>query len=90
MLKPEAGLVYIPKPLKFISPLKPASIMRTHSLGNLCLGLLLTSGLFQPVSLWLVLTWWRFVLPLCARIDITDGLRDFAIITTIVALIILR
>jgi uncharacterized protein YjeT (DUF2065 family) len=90
MYRPAAWIKYIPRAVKFVMPLQPATIMRIHSLGNLSLGLLLIAGVLQPLSLFAALAWWIFILPFCARIDITEGLRDLAIICSLAALILLQ
>jgi hypothetical protein len=87
--KPETWLKYIPKPLQFIMPFKPTSFMRIHALGNIGLGLLLAIGIWQPVSVWLALLWWAWVLPFAFYAELTMGLRDFAIIMALIALLLL-
>lgn len=90
ILRPGPWLIYIPKLVRFIMPLEATTIIRIHSLGNLSLGMLLLAGLWLPVTLWLVLAWWTFILPLCTRADLTVGLRDFGFIMMIAALILLQ
>jgi hypothetical protein len=90
MRSPEKWLKYIPGLLRFIMPIKPASFMRIHSLGNLGLGLLLASGLWQPASIWLALVWWILVLPFAFYYEYTVGLRDAAIIMALIALLVMQ
>lgn len=89
MFQPEPWLKYIPKLVTFIMPLSNSSIMRIHATGNLSIGLLLIGGIGLPLSAWLALAWWTFMLPLCGRLDLSAALRDFAIIMAIVAMIVL-
>lgn len=87
---PEKWLKYIPGLIRFLMPVKPESFMRIHSFGNLGLGFLLVSGLFQPVSIWLALVWWLWVLPFAFFYEYTVGLRDLAIIMALLALLALN
>jgi hypothetical protein len=86
---PEKWLCYIPGFLRFIMPIKPTTFMRVHSLGNLSLGLLLVSGLWMPTAIWLALGWWIWILPFAFYKDMTIGLRDFAIIMSLITLLVL-
>jgi uncharacterized protein YjeT (DUF2065 family) len=88
--KPEKWLKYIPKLIQFLMPVKPESFMRVHSLGNISLGLLLLTGLFQPLTIWLAIAWWIWVSPFAFYYEVTVGLRDFAIIMALVALLVLQ
>ncbi|HSH18203.1 MAG TPA: hypothetical protein VK978_02370 [Candidatus Saccharimonadales bacterium] len=87
---PQQWLDYIPGFIRFLMPVKPASFMRLHGLGNLSLGLLLMSGWLQPLSLWLALAWWAWVLPFAFFYNWTVGLRDFAIIMALATLLLVR
>lgn len=87
---PEKWLKYMPSLIRFLMPIKPESFMRIHSLGNLGLGLLLITGLLQPLSIGLALAWWIWVLPFAFSYDYTVGLRDFAIIMALAALLVLN
>ncbi len=80
---------YIPPVVRFIMPMQPETFMRIHALGNLGLGLILLLGLWLPVTVWLVLAWWLWVLPFAFYADISKGLRDVAIIMSLLALIVL-
>ena len=86
---PEDWLGYIPKPIQFIMPIKPAKFMRIHSLGNLGIGIWLLSGLALPVAIWVSLLWWIWILPFAFYKAMSIGLRDFAIIMSLIALLLL-
>ncbi|MDB5181361.1 MAG: hypothetical protein JWP13_124 [Candidatus Saccharibacteria bacterium] len=79
----------MPGIVRFLMPVKPSSFMRVHGIGNLALGILLVSGLFQPVSIWLALLWWAWVSPFAFYYEFTVGLRDLAIIMALISLLIL-
>ncbi len=85
--QPDKWLRYMPGIVRFILPLQPTTFLRIHGLGNVSLGLLLMSGLAQPVSACLALAWWIFVTPFAAYYDWTVGLRDFAISMALLALV---
>lgn len=80
---------YIPGLVRFMMPISSSTFMRLHGSGNVSLGLLLMSGLIQPVSACLALAWWLWVLPFAAYYDWTVGLRDFAIAMALLALVYL-
>lgn len=88
-LSPHKWLDYMPGLVSFIMPIRPASYIRIHSLGNLGLGILLLGGLWMPAALWLVLAWWIWILPFAFYKDFTIGLRDSAIIMSLIALLVL-
>lgn len=86
---PHKWLDYMPWLIRFIMPISPVHFMRLHSLGNLGLGILLLGGVWLPAALWLVLVWWIAILPFAFYKDFTIGLRDFAIIMSLIALLVL-
>lgn len=88
--KPVDWLKYIPPIIRFLMPFAPTSFMRLHGTGNILLGLLLAAGLLQPVSIWLALAWWAFVTPFAFFAEASMGLRDIAIILSLVALLIIN
>lgn len=90
MKSPEKWLKYMPGIIRFLMPIKPTSFMRMHSVGNISLGFLLAAGLFQPVSIWMALLWWIWVSPFAFYYEFTVGLRDLAIIMSLVSLLLLR
>lgn len=87
---PEKWLKYMPGIIRFLMPIKPTSFMKVHALGNLSLGILLASGLFQPISIWVAIVWWAWVSPFAFYYEFTVGLRDLAIIMAIVSLLFLQ
>lgn len=86
---PHKWLDYMPRFVRFILPIEPAAFMRVHSLSNLVLGILLLSGLWMPAALGFVLAWWIAILPFAFYKDFTIGLRDFAIIMALIAMLVL-
>lgn len=86
---PEAWLGYIPRPLRYIMPIKPTTFMRIHSLGNIGLGAWLVSGLAQPAAVWCSLLWWAWILPFAFYRALAIGMRDFTIIIALIALLTL-
>lgn len=89
MLRPKPWLVYIPKPLEFILPVKPETTMRVHSLGNLVLGVLFLIGAWPVVMAWIIGAWWLSIFPFAMLHDRFIALRDGITICAIVAMIIL-
>lgn len=87
---PVNWLKYIPRLVRFIMPIDSRVFMRLHGTGNVTLGLFLASGLLQPLSIWTALLWWLWILPFAAYYDRTIGLRDFAIIVSLAALLVLN
>ena len=86
---PQDWLGYVPKPLQLLLPVKPVNFMRIHSLGNIGIGLWLLSGLVLPVAIWVSLLWWIWILPFAFYKAMSIGLRDFAIIMSLIALLLL-
>lgn len=89
LIRPQAWIVYIPRWIRHISPLAPVEVMRLHSFGNLLLGGLFGSGLVRGVTPWLIAMWWLSILPFALVHDRYIGLRDFAIIMALFAVIVL-
>jgi hypothetical protein len=90
MKSPEKWLQYIPKFFQFIMPVRPTSFMRAHSLGNLGLGAWLMIGGGGTWSIWISILWWISILPSAFYHAYTTGLRDFAIIMALIALLVLN
>ena len=88
--RPNGWLGYIPKWLGIIMPMKPATFMREHALGNFFLGLIFMLGLWPVVTAWIVAGWWLSILPFAFLYDCYIALRDLAIIMCVVAVIVLH
>ena len=67
----------------------PVTFMQMHGLLNLSLGLAFGLSLWPDVMTWVVLAWWVSILPFAFYVKWTIGMRDAAIIASLVALIIL-
>lgn len=89
ILKPAKWQVYIPGFLRFIMPFKPTSFLRLHGSLNVLFGILLAVGIWQPVSIWIAAIWWTAILPFAFFYAYSVGLRDAAIIMSLVALLVL-
>ena len=87
---PGSWLKYMPGFVRCVLPIHPITFMRVHSVGNILLGTLLTLGLLQPVSIWLAIGWWVFVTPFAFYAEFSMGLRDFAIVLSLIALLVLN
>jgi hypothetical protein len=86
---PHKWTSYMPGLIRFILPVSPETFMRVHAMGNLALGILLLAGLWMPVTIWLALAWWIWILPFAFYKDFSIGMRDTAIIMSLIALLVL-
>jgi hypothetical protein len=86
---PRNWFVYLPGPVRFILPTKPETFMRIHAIGNLVLGIILAANLWMPVTVWLNIFWWASILPFAFYKEMSTGLRDAAIIVSLIALLVL-
>lgn len=87
---PDKWLKYLPRFVRFIMPVKPTNFMRAHSLGNLGLGILLAIGVWQPAVIWITIFWWISILPFAFYAEYSIGLRDVAIILSLIGLLLLQ
>ena len=87
--RPQGWLTYIPNWASRVSPLKPQTTMRLHSLGNVVFGLFLASGWHPLIGAWVALLWWLSILPFAFRVSWAVGMRDLTITLGLVALIFL-
>jgi cytochrome c biogenesis protein CcdA len=70
--------------------LSPKIAIRIHALGNLTLGTLLAIGLWPSVIPLLVIVWLATVGTFASRVDWTIGLRDYALMATVIGLFLLE
>ena len=89
MYNPTPWLSYMPEWIKKTSPVPSELSMRFHAFGNLAIGLWLVLGILPFVSAWVALVWWVSILPFAFYKDWTLGMRDFTIISALVALVYL-
>lgn len=88
MLSPRCWIHYVPKLVDGLLPISKRSVIRLHGTGNLSLGVILLVGYgFRPV--WTMnAAWWANVAIMCGRKDWKTGLRDMAILSAIIGLLI--
>lgn len=90
LTKPYKWLDYLPPWLIKMSPLKPETDMRIHSLGNIIFGLYLIFPFYHPlIAAWIAFIWWLTILPFAFRYNWAIGMRDLSIILALLALILL-
>src|SRR6185369_11440307 len=81
---------YMPEFLKKIPNISPTLIMRMHSLGNIALGIMFLLGLFTRTGSIITLIWWLSILPFAFYGSWKTGVRDLAIIASILAVLLLQ
>lgn len=89
MKSPEPWLRYIPRFFRFIMPVKPTGFMRLHGFLNIALGVLLAASIWQPAMTWICAIWWLTITPFAFYYEFSVGLRDLAIIMSLVAVIVI-
>ena len=86
---PQGWFGYIPEWMRKRSTLSPEAITRSHSIGNLALGVLLITGFAPLIVAWAAFIWWVSLLPFAFMYSWTVGVRDLTITISILALIFL-
>ncbi len=85
MVKPEKWFDYIPEFVHKLSPLKPATEMRLHALGNIVFGIFFFIHVMPKTGGWITLIWWLTILPFAFRKNWAIGMRDLTIILSVVS-----
>jgi hypothetical protein len=90
MTRPAEWLKFIPPWMSRMSPTKPETEMRIHSLGNILFGLFLIFNFgFPLVAAWISFIWWLSILPFAWRVNWAVGMRDLCVDAALLALILL-
>lgn len=87
--RPTEWYKYVPPWLSKLLPMPESWLMRSHGAINVGLGLVFMSGLRPVFVSYATLAWWLSILPFAFYEDWQSGMRDFAIIMAVVAVILL-
>jgi hypothetical protein len=90
MVRPDKWQQYIPDRLRKLQPIPENISMMLHGLANIVLGIFFAGSIWGSLSTWMVLLWWLSILPFAFYAKWDIGMRDFAIICAVVALLVLQ
>lgn len=80
---------YMPKFIQKNPFFSPVSLMRMHAMGNIAFGVLFISGQLPQIGAIVTLLWWLSILPFAFYDSWKAGMRDLAIIASIMAVVVL-
>jgi hypothetical protein len=90
LTNPDYWIRFIPQWIVQNSPVSPYTIMRSHAIVNILLGIFLLSGWHSLTATWITIFWFISILPFAYMFDWTIGLRDTAVVLGLISSLMIK